>query len=59
MNAREGYIRASDRTEQAPEGMRWRSSFEWELVDPALLRELIAALPDGGAAVAGVDDPRL
>ena len=59
MDAREGYIRAGDRTEQAPAGKRWRSSFEWELVEPELLRELIAALPDGRAAVADIDDPAL
>src|SRR4051794_17308984 len=59
MKAREGYIRASDRTEQAPPGKRWRSSFEWELVHPDLLRELIAALPDGRDAVADVDDRAL
>ena len=59
MDAREGYIRAGDRTEQAPPGKRWRSSFEWELVEPELLRELIAALPDGRAAVADIDDPAL
>ena len=59
MDAREGYIRAEDRTEQAPPGKRWRSSFEWELVEPELLRELIAALPDGRAAVADIDDPEL
>ncbi len=57
MTARPGYTRAAERTEQAPPGMRWRSSFEWELVDPRLLKELIAALPDDSAAVAGVDDP--
>ena len=59
MDAREGYIRAEDRTEQAPAGKRWRSSFEWELVEPELLRELIAALPDGRAAVADIDEPAL
>jgi superfamily II DNA or RNA helicase len=57
MQEREGYIRAADRTEQAPPGKRWRSSFEWELVEPDLLRELIAALPDGREALADVDDP--
>src|SRR5262245_39665536 len=56
MKERPGYTRAADRTAQAPPGMRWRPSFEWELVDAHLLKELIAALPDGGAAVAGVDD---
>src|SRR4051794_9432242 len=59
MKEREGYIRAADRTEQAPPGKRWRSSFEWELVDTNLVRELIAALPDGREALAGVDDPAL
>ena len=59
MSEREGYVRAADRVEQAPPDKRWRSSFEWELVDPDLLRELIAALPDGREAVAGIDDPAL
>src|SRR4051794_10431186 len=59
MIEREGYTRAADRTEQAPPGKRWRSSFEWELVEADLLRELIAALPDGRGAVAGIDDPAL
>src|SRR5690349_16009494 len=59
MSTREGYIRAADRSEKAPPDKRWRSSFEWELVNPDLLRELIAALPDGREAVTDVDDPAL
>src|SRR4051794_36256389 len=59
MKEREGYVRAADRTEQAPPGKRWRSSFEWELVHEDLLRELLAALPDGQEAVASIDDPAL
>jgi hypothetical protein len=59
MKEREGYIRAADRTGQAPPGKRWRSSFEWELVDSGLLRDLIASLPDGRDALADVNDPAL
>ncbi|MDA0164094.1 DEAD/DEAH box helicase family protein [Solirubrobacter ginsenosidimutans] len=59
MKEREGYVRAADRTGQAPPGKRWRSSFEWELVDSALLRDLIASLPDGRDALADVHDPAL
>ncbi len=54
--SRPNFVATADRQGNAPEGKRWRTAFVWELVEPKLLRRLLAAVgSDADAALNALD----